>query len=90
MFRLKGSPKAEQELKRAVYARLRERRTRSPRYQKEWEKKVHQRPQTMAVADFFKFWLLRRQFEGRRNPGFPAIVWVVRSLVRQLRRIRSE
>ena len=90
MFRLKGSRKAEQELKRTVYARLRERRKQSPRYQKEWEKKVHQRPQTMAVADFFKFWLLHRQFEGRGDPGFATIVRAARFLVRQLRRIRSE
>lgn len=90
MLRLKGSPKAEQELKRVVYARLRERRRRSPHYQKEWEKRVHERPQTMAVADFVKFWLLRRQFEGRGIPGFPTIVRAARFLMRQLGRIRSD
>jgi hypothetical protein len=89
MFRLKGSREAERELKTTVFARLRERHKRSPRYQEEWEKKLHQRPQTMAVAEFMQFQLLRRQFEGQGNPGFATIVRAARFLVRQLRRIRS-
>jgi hypothetical protein len=88
MFRLKGSPKAEQETKRAVYARLRERRRRSPRYQEEWEKRAYERSQTMAFAEFSRFWLLRRQFEGSGNPGFATIMRAARFLVRQLRKIR--
>ena len=87
-FRIPGNPRRAAVILRKVKRALRARREWDPEYERAWEACVALRPRGMKVAEYLRFLLLHRQFEGVGTPGLPTAVRAARWITQVKRGLR--
>jgi hypothetical protein len=86
LFRLKGFPRLESEIRKSALSKLNALKKRDPKFEARLHEYRVKRPDGMPPHEYLKLRVLSRQFDGNRTPGLSTLVRAARFVVKRLRR----
>jgi len=89
MIRIPGDASLEGRIHQKATDQIRAHRGKSKEHAHLWEKALQKSARRLGAADWLKFQVLHRQFQGKRVPGLPTAVSAGRFLVKSIGRFRG-